>query len=399
MLGESEKNAGILVLSQLLTASTAFLLSILSALVLVPSDRGWLALWTQVAYLLATVGLLGMERYYISSYQRSFRAATAHFIRLIRLGLVAGIAPLAIAAPLGMIYGWDFAITLVLLGLFVLGNIATRAIRLGFIVSRHARVYVISSIGTAALLIAGALTLVQLGAEELVLWQTLYVLGAVVSIAITSGLAFSTPAVWSESRASDSHDLRRGLALLPASLGNTAMLRSDRFVLPAIAGPAALGIYVVVAAASEIASWPIQQWADAKLRGWREGPLARSDLHRVALGAAALAAALSIALGVITAGIVLWILPEPYHAGVALIVPLALGTVSYSVTRVYQGYLVSAGLNATVSASELIGFGVSLLAYLALIPILGAMGAALGSLVGYSSCLVFLLIRIRASSS
>src|SRR5699024_2518786 len=61
---------------------------------------------------------------------------------------------------------------------------------------------------------------------------------------------------------------RRGWILLPSEFSNSAMLHSDRLLLPILSSSAELGLYVTVATVLEMATWPIQQWVDASLRGW-----------------------------------------------------------------------------------------------------------------------------------
>ena len=54
--------------------------------------------------------------------------------------------------------------------------------------------------------------------------------------------------------------------------------------------------------------------------------------------------------------------------------------------------LIAKGHSGLVSTAEITGFVVSFAAYVLLIPKLGILGAAYGSLLGYGACLVFALI-------
>jgi O-antigen/teichoic acid export membrane protein len=181
----------------------------------------------------------------------------------------------------------------------------------------------------------------------------------------------------------------QGLKLLPASLGNTAMLRSDRLLLPLLASTSELGIYVVVATVMEMGTWPVQQWVDASLRKWNLA-ISRTPSQGFILmaKAGAVVAALSLAFGVLAYETVIRVLPVAYHQSLVLIVPLGIASVFYAMTRVQQGLLVAQGHAGRVSAVEATGMIASVAMYVLLIPGHGAMGAALGSLIGYFACLV-----------
>lgn len=193
---------------------------------------------------------------------------------------------------------------------------------------------------------------------------------------------------------------RQGMRLLPAAFGNTVMLRSDRLLLPAIAGMEALGIYVVIATVMELATWPIKQWVDASLRTWRmqQSGLGLRWLVRLGVKVMLAAALMTVVLGVFAAIIVVIWLPPAYHASLELIIPLGVAAVVYSAGRVIAGVLIARGREFTVSAIEISGMVISVVGYVALIPWLGALGAALGSVGGYTAALVIGIIVIARQS-
>jgi O-antigen/teichoic acid export membrane protein len=99
-------------------------------------------------------------------------------------------------------------------------------------------------------------------------------------------------------------------------------------------------------------------------------------------------------------GLYLLIVPvfgEQYAAAKAVVLPLVAAAGLYAVSRVSLGLLIARGYSALVSAAEITGFAVSFAAYLLLIPSLGILGAAYGSLIGYGACLSFALVASRVT--
>src|SRR5690606_23229350 len=83
-----------------------------------------------------------------------------------------------------------------------------------------------------------------------------------------------------------------------------------------------------------------------------------------------------------------------------VIVPLAASAVVFGLTRVQQGLLIALDAPGRVSIVEIGGTAASVLAYLTLIPPYGMLGAAYGSIIGYSVCAAagaYALIRVLRS--
>jgi O-antigen/teichoic acid export membrane protein len=189
---------------------------------------------------------------------------------------------------------------------------------------------------------------------------------------------------------------RQGLALFPAALSNMAMLRSDRLALPALASTTALGLYTAVATMTELLAWPLRAYADSRLGRWRRAHReGRLHTRRILAGSAAFVLA---AGPLLAGGLYLLIVPvfgERYAPARDVVLPLVAAAGLYALSRVTLGLMVAKGHGALVSAAEIAGFGVSLAAYLLLIPAHGMLGAAYGSLLGYGACLVFALLADR----
>jgi O-antigen/teichoic acid export membrane protein len=183
---------------------------------------------------------------------------------------------------------------------------------------------------------------------------------------------------------------REGLALLPSTLANTGMLRTDRLLLPALASTAALGLYATVATVTELLAWPVQSYADARLGGWRAAADAGQLRTWRLLGRGALyALAAAPVLGALTYVLIVPVFGARYAGARSLVAPLVAAAALYGVSRVALAVLVARRRALLASGAEVCGFAVSVAGYLALIPGRGAAGAAYASLVGYGACLAF----------
>jgi O-antigen/teichoic acid export membrane protein len=298
---------------------------------------------------------------------------------------------LAGGALAAAIWGLGFASQLGLLGalmaLFAAGNVWVRANRVGYIVSRTWKPFFVTTVGYQVVLIAAAGALVLLDVDAVLAWALVYLVATV----------FVVLHLWMRRRRAadvaveidvEQRALRRlGIALLPASLGNTAMLRADRLLLPLLSSSAQLGLYVLVATATELASWPVQQYIDVSLRSLRsKRPTVWRRLLMTALGMA-----VGLGLGTLAA-LVCWPVIEfalpAYRDALGLLPPLVIATAIYSGTRVQQGLLIAADRPGRASTVELAGMVAACMAYAVLIPWLGAFGAAWGSVLGYGLALV-----------
>jgi O-antigen/teichoic acid export membrane protein len=193
---------------------------------------------------------------------------------------------------------------------------------------------------------------------------------------------------------------REGLALFPAALSNMAMLRADRLALPALASTSALGLYASVATMTELLAWPLRAYADSRLGRWRAEHRSGALRTRPLVAAAALYALLVVP--VVAGGLYLLIVPlfgAGYAPAKAVVVPLVAAAGLYAVSRISLGLLIAKGRGGLVSAAEIAGFTVSLVAYLLLIPRFGIVGAAYGSLLGYGTCLLVALAANRTAGS
>jgi len=380
--------------TQVLTAGVALSVSLLAAASMLPQARGELAFWLQIGYVLTTACLLGLERPFAAAGPRSASTAARDLVQLVRPGLLA-CAALAVCGIVALATNRTEAAFLLLLGTaFVLGNLFVRLLRTRFITSATTRQYVLTTVTCQLILLSVAVLLYALHISDPKMWLAAYAATSLPYCAIIFTSSFSGKV----SAKSELKAIRRsGLKLFPASFGNTAMLRSDRLLLPVLASPAELGIYIVVASVMELASWPIQNWVDASLGKWRSRVINRKAQIRILLWSFFIAALLASILALTTAGIILWFLPDQYSPALTLIAPLGIASVIYSVSRIQQGLLIARNQNGRVTVTETIGMAASVGFYVILIPLYGGIGAAIGSLIGYSACVVVAGRFLRSS--
>lgn len=387
-----------LLLMQVLAAVTAFVINILSAAVMDPEGRGYLALLIQITYVLTVLALMGVERPFAAARSVSFFPSLYELHRLISPSYVLLVLMALTSVFLYFYSSGALALSCALVLFFLAGNMASRLVRTGYIVSGSIKPFMYISVLTQIVLFALAVLLYSLRTENPEVWFLAYGCSGLVAAASVIFAVVRRRNVGH--RRSEERAIRRhGFRLLPASFGNTAMLRSDRLLLPFLASNTQLGIYVVVATTMELASWPVQNWVDASLNRWRHAyGGGEATPMRVVVTAVAITSLLATAMGILSYVLVEYFLSDLYADSVQLIIPLGLATIIYSVTRVQQGLLIAKGRTHSVSIAEVVGMLVSVGAYLVLIPPLGAIGAALGSILGYSLCLaacVLLLSRSR----
>ncbi|HEY7271937.1 MAG TPA: NAD(P)H-quinone oxidoreductase [Actinoplanes sp.] len=386
-----------LLATQLLAGGVAFVANVMMARALSPTGRGEVALMLQIAYLAAQGLLLGTERSFTAECQGVTPAAAVRaYARILVIPCSIGLA-LAIAfaalAPDGLnpgvgLTGLVFCYVVVEVAMLATQAIAVVADRM----SDFLRCRVVESVltlGVMALLYGAHVA--HPGA-----WIGAYLIAGtlpMVAYVVRWLRAPATPAITVAQR----RLIRReGLTLFPAAVANMGMLRVDRLALPALSSTAALGLYASVATMTELLAWPLRAFADSRLGHWRAKHRGGGLRARPLILAATVYAVVVAPL--LAGGLYLLIVPvlgEQYAPARVVVVPLVAAAGMYAVSRVSLGLLVARGHGTLVSAAEICGFAVSLVAYLTLIPRYGISGAAYGSLLGYGACLLFAVLAGR----
>jgi O-antigen/teichoic acid export membrane protein len=388
-----------LLASQVLIGVVALAANILMVRAMSPSGRGSVALMLQVVYLSTQVLLLGTERSFIATYHDIRPGAGVRaYGRLLAMPVAvcaAGAVLFAVVAPAGLNPGLGIVVMLGIYAVIEASSLATRSIA---VAAGRVHEFLLARVIESVLLLAFLVGLYLAGVTHPAVWILAYIVSGVVPTGAYVVRWLRLPAPAGPAPDLNAQVRREGLTLFPAALSNMAMLRVDRLALPALASTSALGLYASVATLTELLAWPLRAYADSRLGKWRAADQGGGLDPRPLVVAAAIYA---LVVGPIAAGaIYLLIVPvfgAEYAAAKSAVVPLVAAAGLYAVSRVSLGLLIARGHGALVSAAEITGFVVSFAAYLLLIPPLGILGAAYGSLIGYGSCLLFALITNHVS--
>ncbi len=287
---------------------------------------------------------------------------------------------LGVAAGTGAITG-DVVLVAAALALALWGNTIMVSFRTAAIAAQSTGRFLKITIAGQVSLVFGAALLLAFSVAAPAVWLSLY--GGVFLLPTAVALLSARPKT-------KGHDQERaatrrlGLRLAPTVVANMVMLRSDRLLLPVLSDPTQLGLYIVVAAVTELIAWPVQNYVDGRVPLWRRALVAGSFPAGRLLGGAALFGV----GGVAVVGSILTVLLVPlfggdYSAARSLIWPLAIASGLYAFSRFGVAMTVAANRSSLAASIDVSGMLVAAFAYVVLIPSHGALGAAVGSLLGY----------------
>ncbi|GIE34753.1 hypothetical protein Ait01nite_077980 [Actinoplanes italicus] len=389
-----------LLASQVLTGAVAMAANILMVRSLSPTHRGEVALLLQVVYLATQLLLLGTERSFVAAYHNVSPApAVRAYARLLAVPCVffmAGAVIWQVAAPSRLTPGPLIVAMLAWFALIEATSLATRSIAIAV---GRVRDFLLARVIEALLLLVMLVGLYVTGASHPETWFLAYLIAGATPTVIYLFIWLRLPVVAGSTPLDPEQNRlvrREGLSLFPAALSNMAMLRVDRLVIPALASTAALGHYTSVATMTELLAWPVRAYADSRLGRWRAS---HNDGGLKAAPIVVFAALYVLVVVPLVAG-GLYLLIEPlfgheYADAKVVVLPLVVAAGLYAVSRISLGLLIAKGHGGLVSAAEITGFAVSFVVYVALIPRLGILGAAYGSLAGYGACLIFAIVASR----
>ncbi|QGU07270.1 hypothetical protein COCCU_06660 [Corynebacterium occultum] len=388
-VGSSRMAAITLVAGQVLAAAAAFLVNLLAARVLDPAPRGDLAFALQLSYFFSVLAVMGLERPYMATRAGSFNSEYRSFARMVLPGTIA-VIPLIflVTAVSPFSFSWLWLGAAVLTAYVVLNSL-TLAVRVAYVSSRNWKQFALNAIAAQLIIVLGAGVLTFLEVRDPILWMGIYALSGLPALFLLWMAWRTGPVINSPTLIEQKLLRRRGWILLPSTFSNMAMLRADRLLLPVLSSSAQLGLYVTVATVMEMATWPVQQWVDASLRQWAQSPgMPTKFIRHLMFRSFLLLTLLSALLGVAAWVMVETFLPDSYQAAKAVILPLAVASVIYGMTRVQEGILIAFGAEARVAVIEIVGALVAIAAYVLLIPAFGMLGAAYGSILGYLACAI-----------
>lgn len=386
-----------LLASQVLTGAVAMAANILMVRSMTPTHRGEVALLLQVVYLATQVLLLGTERSFVASYHNvapgpAVRAYGKLLLIPVSVGL-AGAVVFTAASPHHRNPGPLIVALLIVYTIVEASALASRAVAIAV---GRVRDFMIARVLESVLLLGMLIGLYVTHTSHPETWFLAYVFAGAVPTIVYLIVWLRLPVdpdALPVHREMNRQVRKEGLSLFPAAISNMAMLRVDRLVIPALASTAALGLYTSVATMTELLAWPIRAYADSRLGRWRashnDGKL---QARPIVLAAAVYSL---VVVPFVAGGLYLLIVPvfgHQYAPAKVVVLPLVVAAGLYAVSRVSLGLLIAKGRGGLVSVAEITGFVVSFAVYLLLIPRMGILGAAYGSLAGYGACLVFALI-------
>ncbi len=388
--------AGKLLAAQCLIAATAFVVNVLSARALGPASRGELALYLQLCYLLSAIFSCGFDRSYPAVRHSAvpFGRAFLDLGRLLRwpaaLLVISGIVISTVAATTGLLA--DVAVPVVLT-VITLGTMGLLSARTGAIVARTATTY-LRLVGVVQVLLIGtSVVLVLFAPPDPLLWALAYASSLSLPVALALVLAAYRAGHHEPTRRTDLEAVRRlGYKIMPSTVANIAMLRADRLLLPVLASTGQLGLYIVVATITETLVWPVQSWIDANIPRWRSAALSAGFEPLKIYGRVLLYVLPSCTVvGVLSYLLVVPLFGPEFAGSRQLVLPLIVATGLYALSRVGVGIGLAYNSSRQVLAVSAAGMIVALVGYVALIPRYGALGAAVGSLIGYGMAAVLSL--------
>jgi O-antigen/teichoic acid export membrane protein len=181
------------------------------------------------------------------------------------------------------------------------------------------------------------------------------------------------------------------------TVGGVLVMRLDQVLLTPLAGPKELGFYAVAVSVAEVPLLALLAVRDVIFS-------ATADRDDPTIVARAARATIMLSVPLCLIGILLapLLLPPIFGAGFGPSVRMAqvlfLGTIPNGVAMVLSAGLLASGRPGLASRAQLAAAGVTVVALFALVPSLGAIGAAYASLIAYLvSALLVSLALVRVS--
>lgn len=346
----------------LLAAGVAFSSNILAARALGPELRGNIAFVLQSSYFLAPLLVVGSDRALLRA-QRvtsdTFRVASRSTIAIAASASLLTLYVLfrdwhALIAPCAVVTAW-FLIRRA--DVVAFGNYR-----------RYVIIFAIYQLG----ILASHFILFLLGVTAWPWWLAAYAAPTVVLLAIPPSHVRHKGGSY-----------RANAPLLLSSMTKLWSLRGERLLLPVVAGPSALGLYVVVATATEPLYWIAQTLADHRVN---HTPPATTLARLRSLSA--LTAIFLVATACL--GLLLWHLLVPvfgpnFAEAKPLVLPLSLAAVSLAAYRQVAGWVLASDRPQRIGALESLVALIAFVAYPAGVLVGGAAGAAWATLAVYTA--------------
>lgn len=355
----------------LVAAGVAFLSNILAARTLGPELRGHVAFVLQLSYFIAPMLILASDKAVLRVGQGD---AEENFFVAGRRALMATTLIATILATVGF-QDWR---------LLCAPAAATSAWfllrRAHVVVFGQYKRYLIPFFTFQALVLASHASLAVFGISSWPMWAAAYVVPAAILVLMRASA--ETPGRVKPSR---------NVPLITASLTQLWSLRGERILLPILAGPAHLGLYVVIATATEPLYWISQAAADHSVANSR--PTSIASRTRALIKLSIIFSPIAAVLGAVLWALVIPVFGMDFSPAKKLVLPLSIAAVFLACYRQTSAWVLAGEspnrlgtLEVMVAIGAALGYPVGILAG-------GALGAA------WASAAVYLLAAVGGQHS
>lgn len=381
------RDAGLTVASRFLLAAVILATDVVLARTLGPDGKGRFTLVVVLAQLGAIAVSLGLDRAigYTSAQGRGVaRSALGNgVVWTLAVGIAAGAVLLLVAAAVGIpslglpeVIFAAIALPLELGFSFWLLALLGRQQVVGYNAARLLR---------RAMLLGGLVLLAAVGLNVRAA-LALNALGLVTAIALaTIYLARAGATPGRPDRTLLGQQLRYGVRSWPGELADRFQFRLDAFVVNAVTGVVATGVYSVAASGAE-ALWYIPAALGAVLfgRAAAAGHAAAPLTSRLTRATLALGLALAIPAAFLAPFLIEALYGPAFGPAVRALQLLLPGVVAYGVAAILSQYLLATGAPGRSTFARLAGLAVNVAANLVLVPLAGIDGAAIASSISYT---------------
>lgn len=371
--------------ASMLAAGVSFIVNIISARSLGPELRGHVATVLQLAYITAPIIGYGVDRALLRQEEGSGHEGAGpegsgqeEGPRYVLPSLSAVLIALAVvAAIIWPIYGpWIMMAAPAALVTVWMSWYRSDAIR-----TKKLRGFLIATFGYQGSILIGSLILWLLGVRTWQYWAGVYIIPGIF-FALYGFMVVRRNQALPQGGLGES--IRNNAALTWSGLAKLISTRLNRILLPAMVSAGSLGLFIVVATATEPLYWIAQSLADYQTSHSGKG---NSRDRRAAARSLAKGSLLFLPLGVV-GGAALWFLLVPlfgqaYEPARAFIIPLTIASILLAMFRHLCGILLAGPHSQKLGVAE----GAAAVAAMIIFPIViythGALGAAWGSIAVY----------------
>lgn len=189
------------------------------------------------------------------------------------------------------------------------------------------------------------------------------------------------------------HLNRTSLQLLPSTIATLVVLRADRLLMPTLASNSQLGLYAAVATATEMIYWVAQSLADHRVSRLSSTRTITSLIRSLTIDTIMFTLVAGIS-GALISAVLIPLLGPAFASARQLIAPLSIAAVALSVYRQSISWHLGGQHPGVVSLIEVSTAIFALPCYWFAILTGGALGAAWGSLAVYTFGLITSLMSV-----